>query len=80
MDISGGWSWKFDDKFKSLKKNAFLVFNLGITNLLNNKDITVTGYEQLRYDFVTNNTNTFPPKYAYGFGTTFFASVTLRFN
>lgn len=80
MDISGGWSWKFDDKFKSLKKNAFLVFNLGITNLLNNKDITVTGYEQLRYDFVTNNTNTYPPKYAYGFGTTFFASVTLRFN
>ncbi len=80
MDVSGGWSWKFDNKFKSLKKNAFLVLNLGITNILNNKDITATGYEQLRFDFTTHDTNTFPAKYAYAFGATYFASVTFRFN
>ena len=80
MDVSGGWSWKFDKKFKSLKKNAFLLFNLGVSNILNNKELTSTAYEQLRFDFVTHDTKTFPAKYVYAFGTTFFASVTFRFN
>ncbi len=80
MDVSAGWSWKFNDKFKSLKKNSFLIFNLGVTNILNNKEMINTGFEQLRFNFDTKNTNTFPPKYAYAFGATYFASVTLRFN
>jgi hypothetical protein len=80
MDVSGGWSWKFDDKIKSLKKNSFLVLNLGITNILNNKELTSTAYEQLRFDFVEKDVNTFPAKYSYAFGTTFFASLTFRFN
>ena len=80
MDISGGWSWKMNNKFKSLKGNSFLVLNLGVTNILNNTDITSTGYEQLRFDVVTKDINTFPAKYAYGYGATYFASLTFRFN
>jgi hypothetical protein len=80
MDVSGGWSWKFDNKIKGLKKNAYLVLNLGVSNLLNNKDLTLGSFEQLRYDFVNHDVNAFPAKYAYAYGTTFFASVTFRFN
>lgn len=80
MDISGGWSWKVNNKFKSLKKNTFILFNIGLTNILNNKELTTTAYEQLRFDGITRSISTFPPKYSYAFGTTYFASVTLRFN
>jgi hypothetical protein len=78
--VSGGWSWKLNEKFKSLKGNSFLLLNLGISNILNNKELTNTAFEQLRYDFVTNDVNTFPAKYSYAFGATYFASITLRFN
>jgi hypothetical protein len=80
LDVSGGWSWKLNSKFKSLKQNTFLVFNLGITNILDNQDLLVTGYEQLRFDSRNNDINVYPSKYAYSFGATYFASITLRFN
>lgn len=80
MDISGGWSWKFDNKIKSLKKNAFLVLNVGLTNILDNKDIITTGFEQLRFDNRANDPDVYPSKYAYAYGRTYFASLTLRFN
>ncbi len=78
MDIAAGWSWRLNNKFKSLKKSTFLVFNLGITNLLNNKDMKTGGFEQLRFDTETKDVNRFAPKYFYSYGTTFFASVTFR--
>jgi hypothetical protein len=80
MDVSAGWSWKMNNKFKSLKGNSFLVLNLGVTNILNNQDITTTAYEQLRFDTNTHDVNTYPAKYAYGYGATYFASVSFRFN
>ncbi len=80
MDVSAGWSWKMNNKFKSLKGNSFLVLNCGVTNILNNKDITTTAYEQLRFDSFTHDPNVYPTKYAYGFGATYFASITFRFN
>lgn len=80
LDVSGGWSWRLNNKFKQLKRNSFLVLNLGITNLLNNTDLVNTAFEQLRFDANNKNVNTFPPRYSYAFGTTFFANVTFRFN
>jgi hypothetical protein len=80
LDASIGYSWKFDDKIKSLKKNAYLLFNLGVTNILNNKNLVQGSFEQLRYDFTYHDVNAFPAKYAYAYGTTFFASATFRFN
>jgi hypothetical protein len=82
MDISGGWSWKVNNKFKSLKRNTFLVLNLGVTNITNNKDLVVTGYEYTRIDPQGQQTDLakFPPRYSYGYGTTFFVSLLLRMN
>jgi outer membrane receptor protein involved in Fe transport len=70
--------------FEINKKPTFLVFNLGINNLLNNKDIVTGGFEQLRYDaqLATTDpiqTGKFPAKLYYAYGLNFFASMTLRF-
>ena len=80
LDISGGYSWKLNEKYATLKKNTFIVFNVGITNILNNKDITSFGFEQLRFDFANQDVSTFPNKYGYAYGTTYFGSITFRFN
>ena len=79
VDVSGGWSWKLDEKYRTIKKNTFIVFNVGLTNILDNKDIVTTGFEQLRFD-KSGNPDVFPTKYSYAYGRTYFASITLRFN
>ncbi|MFN8144442.1 MAG: TonB-dependent receptor [Bacteroidia bacterium] len=80
MDASAGWSWRMNNKIKSLKRPAYLVLNTGVTNILNNKDLINGGYEYSRFDTQNKDVNKFPSKYTYSYGTTFFASVTLRFN
>ena len=79
VDVFAGYSWRVNNRIKSLKKNTLLFLNLGINNLLNNKKIISGGYEQLRFDFEGKDINKFPPKYFYSYGLTFFASVGLRF-
>jgi hypothetical protein len=84
MDFFGGWSYKLPRKFEVNHKATFLVFNLGLNNLLNNKDMITGGYEQLRYDAQQSAsdpvlTDKFPPKFFYAYGFNYFASVTLRF-
>jgi hypothetical protein len=80
MDVSAYYSWKLNNRYKSLKKNTFLVFNLGVTNILDNQELTSWSFEQLRFDNEEHDVNTFPAKYAYSFGASYFASITLRFN
>ena len=80
VDASASYSWKVNNKFKSLKKQTFLVFNLGIQNLLNNQNMITSAYEQLRFDTSTHDINKFPAKYSYAYGATYFASITFRFN
>jgi hypothetical protein len=80
MDLSGGKSWKLDGKIKALKKPTYILLNVGVTNITNNKKFITNGYEQLRYDFYENNVGKFAPKYFYSYGATFFASITLRMN
>lgn len=78
IDFFGGWSWKLPKSF-GFKKSTYLVFNLGINNLLNNKNIISGGFEQLRFDYADKNINKFPPKLYYAYGLNYFGSVTLRF-
>ncbi|MCZ2225081.1 MAG: TonB-dependent receptor [Chitinophagales bacterium] len=78
IDFFGGWSWKLPRSF-GFKKATYLVFNLGINNLLNNKNIISGGFEQLRFDYADKNVNKFPSKYYYAYGLNYFGSVTLRF-
>jgi hypothetical protein len=82
LDASAGWSWKLNNKFKALKKNTFLVFNLGITNVLDNQEIISNGWEQPRFSGNGMYTDTvkFPEKFSYAFGRTFFVSMILRMN
>ncbi len=78
VDFFAGYSYKLQ---KSLhpKRVTFLVFNGGISNLLNNKDIITGGYEQLRFDFDTRDPKQFPPKLFYAYGLNYFLSVTIRY-
>jgi hypothetical protein len=63
-----------------VKQNTYLVFNLGVNNILNNTTINTGGYEQLRFDYADRNVNKFPPVLYYAFGTNFFFSTALRIN
>jgi hypothetical protein len=79
LDFFGGYSWKLPKSMEIAHKPTFLVFNLGVNNILDNKDIITGGFEQLRFDFENRNINKFPPRIFYGYGINFFASATLRF-
>jgi hypothetical protein len=64
---------------KSLRvsKKYSLNFNLSINNILNNKNIRIWGFEQMRWD--QSNINKFANKYQYMPGTTYMAMVNLTF-
>ncbi|MCX8020751.1 MAG: Plug domain-containing protein [Chitinophagaceae bacterium] len=79
LDFFGGYSWKLPKTMSFAGKSTFLVFNLGVNNLLNNQQIITGGFEQLRFDFDGKDVNKFPPRLFYGYGLNYFASVTLRF-
>ncbi|MFK8102095.1 MAG: carboxypeptidase-like regulatory domain-containing protein [Saprospiraceae bacterium] len=70
VDVFGGKSFKI--------RNYFLYLNVGVNNILNNKNIVTGGFEQLRYDFANRDPNRFPSRYYYGFGTNYFVSLTVR--
>ena len=67
LDFFGGKSYKFSH-------SKYLYFNLGVSNILDDKNIRTGGFEQLRID-----PERFPNKYFYSYGMTFFASAALRF-
>lgn len=79
LDAFAGYSWLMNRKFNQLKNRTFLVFNVGVNNILDNRNIVSGGYEQLRFDFAEKNTNKFPDKRFYAYGINFFASVGIRF-
>lgn len=78
VDFFAGYSYKLP-KSVNPKRATFLVFNAGINNLLNNKDIVTGGYEQLRFDFDTRDPKQFPPKLFYAYGLNYFVSLTIRY-
>lgn len=69
----------FSSYYWKLKSNKNLLINLGVNNLLNNKNIQSGGYEQLRFDVKEYNVEKFPPKYFYALGLNYFLSIGLRF-
>ncbi|MEO7174663.1 MAG: TonB-dependent receptor [Saprospiraceae bacterium] len=71
LDLFGGKSWKFG--------KYFIYFNLGINNILNNKDFVTGGFEQLRFDFDGFNVNKFAPRKFYAYGINYFASLAFKF-
>ena len=70
LDVFGGKSWRVANKY-------FLRANLSISNALNNQNLTVLAFEQLRTDY--RDIDRFPPKMAYMYGTNFFLNVSFNF-
>jgi hypothetical protein len=79
VDIFGGKSFKVDKYIKKASSNTFLNLNLGLTNLLNNKNIMLYGFENLRVGSATAQPDWFVPKYAHALGIQYFINLTLRF-
>ncbi|HQO90507.1 MAG TPA: TonB-dependent receptor [Chitinophagales bacterium] len=81
LDVSGGYSWRLKSTFRNLKKSGYyLVFNVGINNLTNNKKFITNAYEQLRFDRDERNPSKFPTKYSYAYGITYFVNIAFRMN
>jgi len=81
LDFFGGWSKRLPPKYYVNNRPSYLVFNLGVNNILNNTNIRSGGFEQARYDATTTyNANKFPNKYYYAYGLNYYASVVFRFN
>jgi hypothetical protein len=69
VDLFFGKSWMI---------NGYrLAVNFTVSNLLDNTDFRVGGFEQLRYD--RTDVDRFPPKYSYLYGRNYFAMVTFSF-
>lgn len=79
VDVFAGYSWLMNRKFHNLKKRTFLVFNVGVNNILDNRNIVSGGFEQLRFDFAQKNVNKFPERRFYAYGINYFASMGIRF-
>jgi hypothetical protein len=74
VDLFGGKSFKVGDR-------KYIYLTVGISNLLNNRNIVSGGFEQLTLDRATweqGGQNLFPPRLYYAFGTNFFAMVSYR--
>lgn len=67
IDLYAGKSFKI--------KKKFLNVNASVSNLLNNQEFKIGGFEQLRYN--PADIDRFPPMYSYLFGFTFFAMLSL---
>lgn len=70
MDVFAGKSWMVNRRYR-------IALNLTVSNIFDNQEFRVGGFEQLRYD--TRQVNKFPPKYSYLFGRNYFAMVTFSF-
>ncbi len=71
LDASLSKSWKI--------KKYIIGFNASVSNILNNKNLVTTAWEQYRFDYKTNDVEKFPIKRYYAFGTTFYAGFNFSF-
>ncbi len=72
LDASIGKSIRIKDKY-------YLNLNLSVSNILDNQEIVIGGYEQMRFDYAEHNVNKFPAKYFYYYGRTYFLNIGFRF-
>lgn len=70
LDLFGGKSWMVQRKYR-------IALNVSVSNLLNNQDFVVGGFEQLRYERM--DVDKFPPRLSYLFGRTYFAMLSIGF-
>ena len=56
----------------------FLYLNVGVSNILDNRNFITGGYEQLRFDYETKDVDRFPSRYYYAFGRNYFINLAMR--
>jgi outer membrane receptor protein involved in Fe transport len=64
---------------KFLPRNTYLYLNVGINNLLDNKNIPTGGFENPRFDYTGFDASKYASKYFYGFGRNYFINLSLKF-
>jgi hypothetical protein len=80
VDVYLGKSFSLNKLNKKLfKYGTYLYVNVGVNNVLNNKNVLTGGYEQLRFDQTGRNPNRFANKYFYGYGANYFINISLKF-
>jgi hypothetical protein len=77
IDASFSKSWRAQKIVKSAPVKSLFFVNIGITNLLNNKNIQILGFEQLRVD--NTRPNLFDAKYSYALGAQYFINLAYSF-
>lgn len=70
IDMFAGKSWRIGRTYS-------LSLNVSMNNLLNVKDFSIGGFEQLRYD--PNDPDKFASRYFYLYGRTYFANIAFSF-
>lgn len=79
IDLFCGTSIRLKKYLKSAGNDLYVYLNVGVNNLLNNKNIRTGGLEQLRFDMATQNVNRFPARYFYGYGANYFVNLSFKF-
>ena len=69
VDLFIGKSWRFNHKY-------YVSINLNVSNLLDNKEFQIGGYEQYRYN--ANDIDKFAPKNYYMYGRMYFLNINFR--
>ncbi|MBL7765224.1 MAG: carboxypeptidase-like regulatory domain-containing protein [Chitinophagaceae bacterium] len=77
IDIFGGKSFKVNKYIKKAGYNTYLNLNIGLSNITNNQNINLYGFENLRSN--REYPERFVPKYAYALGIQYFLNLSLRF-
>jgi hypothetical protein len=79
IDLTAGKSFDLKEIIRTAGADLFLHVGIGVNNILNNQNMQVSGYQQLRFDYATRQPERFPNKYRYGYGRTWYANVSLQF-
>jgi len=79
IDLFAGKEFSLNKLMKWLPDPASLRINIGLRNILNNKNILNTGFQQLRFDYNSRNPAQFPPKYTYAYGINYVLNIRLKF-
>ncbi|GAA4325136.1 TonB-dependent receptor [Flaviaesturariibacter amylovorans] len=84
LDFFFGYTKRLPRSYNIKGKPTTLVFNVGLSNITNNRSILSGGFEQLRFDGTAGVDNSlrvdkFPPRLFYAYGINYFASFGVRF-
>lgn len=79
VDLFAGKSFLLSRTMKFLPRSTFLYLNIGVSNLLDNKNIPTNGFENARFDYEGRSADRFAPKLYYAFGRNYFINLAIRF-